>query len=175
MLALARAFTTSTPKPRRSVLFVWHTAEEKGLLGSEFFAARASVPMSSIVAMFNADMIGRNGGDTVFVVGPNAAPNGQSRRLGALVDSVNAASMRPLLFDRTWDDPEHPEHIYERSDHYSYAKQGVPVVFFTGPLHIDYHKVSDEPSRINYESLMRITSLLHDAGRAVANGSSPPK
>ena len=175
LLAIARAFATSSPKPRRSILFVWHTAEEKGLLGSEYFTTHSTVPMSSIVAQINADMVGRNTGDTVFIVGPNAAPNGQSRRLGAIVDSVNAAADRPLVFDRTWDDPAHPEHIYERSDHYSYAKQGVPVVFFTGPLHADYHRVTDEASRINYESLTRVTGLLYEVGRALAASSQLPK
>ena len=175
ILAIARAFASASPRPRRSILFVWHTAEEKGLLGSEFFTTHSTVPMMSIVAQINADMIGRNGGDSVFIVGPNAAPNGQSRRMGAIVDSVNATMPRPLVFDRTWDDPEHPEHIYERSDHYSYAKQGVPVVFLTGPIHADYHRVSDEASRINYESLTRISQLLYETGRAIANSTRLPK
>ena len=175
MLALARVFATSNPKPRRSILFVWHTAEEKGLLGSEYFTEHPTVPITSIVAQFNADMIGRNTGDTLYVVGPKAAPNGQSARLGAIVDSVNAASPRPLTFDRVWDNPEHPEKIYERSDHYSYARQGIPVVFFTGPLHADYHRVTDDATRINYESLARVTGLLYETGRAVANGSRPPR
>ncbi len=175
LLAIARTFTVSTPRPRRSILFVWHTAEEKGLLGSEYFSTHSTVPMASIVGQINADMIGRNGGDTVFVVGPSAAPNGQGRRIGAMLDSVNAAMARPLVFDRTWDDPEHPERIYERSDHYSYARQGVPIVFLTGPLHADYHRVSDDASRVNYESLARITSLLYEAGLAMANATRPPR
>ena len=175
LLAIARAFTTSTPKPRRSILFVWHTAEEKGLLGSSYFTTHPTVPITSIVAQINADMIGRNKGDSVFIVGPNAAPGGQSRRLGAIVDSVNAASPRPLVFDRTWDDPQHPEHIYERSDHYSYAREGIPVVFFTGPLHADYHRVTDEHTSINYESLTRITALLYETGRTIADATRPPR
>jgi hypothetical protein len=175
LLAIARAFATSQQKTRRSALFVWHTAEEKGLLGSEYFTGHPTVPIRSIVAQINADMIGRNNGDSVFIVGPNAAPDNQGRVLGWLVDSLNALQPRPLVFDRTFDDPAHPEHIYERSDHFSYAQHGIPIVFFTGPLHPDYHRVSDEPDRINYESLARITGLLYDVGRAIANRDRPPR
>lgn len=175
LLAIAKTFATSRPRPRRSVLFVWHTAEEKGLLGSEYFTSHPTVSIRSIVAQINADMIGRNSGDSVYIVGPNAAPDNQGRVLGGIVDSVNARLPRPLVFDRTFDDPAHPEHIYERSDHFNYAQQGIPVVFFTGPLHPDYHRVSDEPGRINYESLARITGLLYDVGRAIADRDRPPR
>ena len=157
------------------MLFVWHTGEEKGLLGSEYFTSHPTVPLKSIVAQINADMVGRNVGDSVFIVGPNSAPDNQSRVLGWIADSVNARQPRPLIFDRTFDDPAHPEHIYERSDHYNYAQKGIPIVFFTGPIHPDYHKVSDEPERINYDSLTRITGLMYDLGRALADRTAPPR
>ena len=175
LLAIAKAFASTQPRPRRSVLFVWHTGEEKGLLGSEYFTAHPTVSITSVVAQINADMIGRNTGDSVYIVGPNAAPDNQSRVLGWIADSVNARQPRPLVFNRVFDDPAHPEHIYERSDHFNYAQRGIPIVFFTGPLHPDYHQVTDEPQRINYESLTRITGLLYDLGRSIADRDRPPR
>jgi Zn-dependent M28 family amino/carboxypeptidase len=132
-------------------------------------------------------MIGRDAGPTehssppanaenlLFIVGPAAAPNNQSHVLGQIVDSVNAAEPRPFAFDREWDTPTHPERIYYRSDHYNYAKKGVPIVFLTSGLHEDYHKVTDEPSRIDYLKLARVATLLHDIAVAVANRRTRPR
>jgi Zn-dependent M28 family amino/carboxypeptidase len=173
LLAIARA--TARQPSRRSTLFIWHAAEEKGLLGSAWFAQHPTVPMDSIVALLNVDMIGRNGSDSLFIIGPRAAPNGQSARLGAIIDSVNAASSRPFTVDRTADDANHPEMLYQRSDHIHYAKRGVPVAFFTTGLHADYHDVSDEASRINYPKLARVTDLLLSVGRALGNDSRRPR
>ena len=168
LLALARAFQNG-PRPRRSVLFIWHTGEEEGLFGSEHFTSHPTVPLDSIVAQLNADMIGRNAPDSLYLVGPVAAPNGQSKRLGAIVDSVNAALPRPFLINREWDSPTHPEQIYYRSDHFNYARRGVPIVFFTSGLHEDYHRVSDEPSKIDYDKLARVDALLLAVGHAVGD------
>jgi hypothetical protein len=169
LLAIARTISQSAVKPRRSVLFVWHVGEEKGLLGSSYFVDHPTVPIDSIVAQINADMIGRNAPSLLYVVGPNVAPNGQSRKLGAVVDSVNAAQASPFVINREWDSATHPEHIYERSDHYNYARKGIPIVFLTTGLHDDYHKVSDEPGKIDYDKLARVTRLLRDITVAVGN------
>ena len=166
LLGVARAMHVG-PRPRRSALFVWHVGEEQGLLGSEYFAAHPTVPLDSLVAQLNADMIGRNARDSLYVVGPQAAPKGQSRLLGQLVDSVNAALRPPFLINREWDSPTHPEQIYFRSDHYSYARRGVPIAFFTSGLHEDYHRVGDEAAKVDYEKLARVARLLLDVGRAV--------
>jgi Zn-dependent M28 family amino/carboxypeptidase len=174
LLALARAFQQG-PRPRRSVLFVWHVGEEQGLLGSDYFAAHPTVPLDSVVAQLNADMIGRNAPDSLFVVGPRAAPKGQSRRLGEIVDSVNATLRPPFAINREWDSPTHPEQIYYRSDHYSYARRGVPIVFLTSGLHEDYHRVSDEAAKIDYDKLARVGRLLLEVGRAVGDGAERPK
>jgi hypothetical protein len=173
LLALARLFAQSPP--RRSVLLVWHVAEEEGLLGSEWFASHPTVPIDSIVAQINADMIGRNAPDSLHVVGPNAAPNGQSRVLGTVLDSVNQARARPFAIDRTWDSPTHPEQIYYRSDHYNYARKGVPVLFLTTGLHADYHQVGDEVSKIDFDKLARVASLMYESGRALANRPTRPE
>jgi Zn-dependent M28 family amino/carboxypeptidase len=162
-------------KPKRSSLFVWHVGEEQGLLGSSWFVDHPTVPIDSIVAQLNADMIGRNAPDLIYTVGPRAAPNAQSRRLGAIVDSVNAAAARPFAIDRTLDSPSHPEHIYERSDHFNYARKGIPIVFFTTGLHDDYHKVGDEPAKIDYEKMARVQKLLLEVGTAVGNSPRRPK
>lgn len=187
LLAIARALKASPEKPRRSVLFVWHTGEEKGLLGSAYFVEHPTVPIDSIVAQINADMIGRNGASTeagripadapnrLFIVGPGAAPNNQSRRLGAIVDSVNRTLPQPFTLDREWDSPTHPERIYFRSDHYNYAKKGIPIVFFTTGLHPEYHKVNDSPEKIDYTKLARVSNLLLDVGVAVANSDKRPR
>ena len=188
MLAVARAMQAA--RARRSALFVWHIGEEKGLLGSAYFTDHPTVPIDSIVAQLNADMIGRNGGptatfdsrvsgaameNTLYVVGPNAAPNNQSKALGAILDSVNAQSSRPMKLDHEWDSTTHPEKIYERSDHYNYAKKGIPIVFFTTGLHEDYHKVSDEAQKIDYEKMARIGNLLVALGETVANREARPR
>ena len=182
MLAIARAMRLQPPK--RSLLFVWHIGEEKGLLGSARFTTNPTVPIDSIVAQINMDMIGRRGGatakfdsrtqgqsaeNTLFVLGPNAAPNNQSRMLGAIFDTVNARQAFPLTIDRTFDSPSHPERYYYRSDHYSYAQKGIPILFVSTGFHEDYHKVSDEAGKIDYEKMSRIGSLLVEFGSALGN------
>lgn len=174
LLAIARAAARAPAHPRRSLLFVWHTAEELGLYGSLWFTEHPTVPLDSVVAMLDADMIGRNAPDSLYLVGPAAAPGGRSRLLGAIVDSVNAASPRPFAIDRRWDSLTDPEQMYFRSDHYNYAAHGVPIVFFTSGLHADYHQVTDEPSRIDYAKLARVTRLIWASGVAVANRVTRP-
>jgi hypothetical protein len=174
LLALARAFQQG-PRPKRSMLFVWHVGEEKGLFGSEAFTTTPSVPLDSIVAQLNADMVGRNGPDSLYIVGPGAAPNGQSSVLGAVMDSVNAAGATRFAFNREWDTTTHPERIYYRSDHFNYARKGIPIVFLTTGLHPQYHQVSDEAALIDYGKMERIASLMYRAGAALGNRASRPK
>ena len=162
------------PHTKRSLLFVWHTGEELGLFGSEWFTSHPTVPLDSIVAQLNIDMIGRNDPDSLYFIGPRSAPNGQSSVLGAIADSVNSASSRPFLINRDWDAPTHPEQLYYRSDHYNYAKHGIPIVFFTTGLHADYHKVTDSPDKIDYDKLSRVATLILRIGTAVANSPTRP-
>lgn len=188
MLALAKSLTTARPK--RSSLFVWHIGEEKGLLGSAYFVDHPTVPIDSIVAQLNVDMIGRRGGavatwdskvngasaaDRLYVVGPSAAPNGQSKVLGAILDTVNTRQLRPMQLDYEWDSPTHPERIYFRSDHFNYARKGIPIVFFTTGLHEDYHKVSDDPTKIDYDKMARVGGLLLELGTTLGNREARPK
>jgi hypothetical protein len=188
MMALARVMKTAPPK--RSMLFVWHAGEEKGLLGSAHFANKATVPIDSIVAHINMDMIGRRGGATakfnsgvegstaankLFVLGPNAAPDNQSKTLGAILDTVNNRQSPPLQLDYAFDSPNHPERYYYRSDHFSYAQKGIPILFFSTGFHEDYHKVSDEPGKIDYDKMARIANLLVDLGRTIADRETRPR
>jgi Zn-dependent M28 family amino/carboxypeptidase len=170
------------PRPRRSVLFVWHTAEELGLLGSDWFTRHPTVPRDSIVAQLNIDMIGR--GDATDEVG--RTKEGQpihggpaylqlvgSRRLstelGDLVEAVNRDDHHGLTFDYSIDADGHPANIYCRSDHYSYARYGIPVVFFTTGIHSDYHQVTDEPEYIDYAHMARVANLIEDVAVHVAD------
>lgn len=175
LLALARRFQGDVPHPRRSILFVWHGGEEKGLLGSAHFTSHPTVPIDSVVAQLNADMIGRNGPDSLYVVGPSAAPGGQSRVLGAVLDSVNGAMARPFTFNREWDSPTHPEQIYFRSDHYSYAQKGIPIVFVTSGLHPQYHKPGDEVGLIDFDKLAHVGNLMYDLTRALGDRATRPR
>jgi Zn-dependent M28 family amino/carboxypeptidase len=152
------------------VLFVWHTAEEKGLLGSESFTNQPTVPRDSIVAQLNMDMVGRNAPDSLFLVGSRRL----STELGDAVEAVNAAQPRPFLLDYSWDVPNHPERIYCRSDHYNYARFGIPVTFFTTGLHPQYHTVSDEVELIDFEKLARVTRLIGDVAFEISHRAARP-
>ncbi|HEX5831764.1 MAG TPA: M28 family peptidase, partial [Gemmatimonadaceae bacterium] len=154
-------------QPKRSVLFVWHAGEERGLLGSRYFGEHTTVPRDSIVAQVNIDMIGRGATSTdtkgggpgyVAVIGAGRL----STQLGRTVEEVNRASRAPLAFDFALDADGHPENLYCRSDHYNYARWGIPVVFFFTGLHGDYHQVTDEPQYINYPNYARVTRYVRD-------------
>jgi hypothetical protein len=175
LLAIARSMRLAPVRPKRSMLFVWHTGEEKGLLGSGWFTDHPTVPIDSIVAQLNADMIGRNAASLLYTVGPRSAPNNLSVRLGAVVDSVNAALPIPFAINRDFDSPTHPEHIFERSDHFNYARKGIPIVFFTTGMHDDYHAVGDDASKIDYGKMSRVASLMRDVATVVGNSVKRPR
>jgi hypothetical protein len=178
LLEVAEAVAAAPTAPRRSTLFVWHTAEEKGLLGSRYFTDNPTVPRDSIVAQINIDMIGRGGADDTPGGNPNYLLVVGSRRLstelGDLVEAVNRRRATRLAFDYSWDAPGHPQRIYCRSDHAMYARYGIPVVFFFTGLHGDYHQVTDEPQYIDYPHYAAITQHVHDVAVELANRASPP-
>jgi hypothetical protein len=179
LLEIAEAFATSSARPKRSILFVWHAAEELGLLGAEHFVANPTVPLDSIVAQLNMDMVGRGGATDIEGGGPQylqlVGSRRLSRELGDLVESVNARQPRPFRFDYAFDADGHPERIYCRSDHAAYAKHGIPVTFFHTGLHLDYHQVTDEPQYIDYDKLHATTRLIHDVAMELANRPARPK
>jgi peptidase M28-like protein len=178
LLEVAEAVATAPTPPRRSMLFVWHTAEEKGLLGARYFTDNPTVPRDSIVAQINIDMIGRGGAGDTPGGGPNYLLLVGSRRLstelGDLVEAVNRRRSQRLALDYSWDAPGHPQRIYCRSDHAMYARYGIPVVFLFTGLHGDYHQVTDEPQYIDYPHYANITQLVHDVAVEVANRATRP-
>jgi hypothetical protein len=173
VLEIAEAFAKSGVKPRRSLIFVWHTGEEAGLLGSRYFTDNPTVPRDSIVAQLNMDMIGRGGAFDIVGGGPTYLQLVGSRRLstelGDLVEAVNGAEPIPMRFDYTYDANGHPERIYCRSDHYEYARYGIPITFFTTGLHMDYHQLTDEPQYIDYEHARKVAQLVYDVALRVGN------
>ena len=173
VLEVAEAFAKGTVKPKRSILFVWHTGEEKGLLGSRYFTDNPTVPRDSIVAQINIDMVGRGAATDLQAGSPTYLQAVGSRRLstelGDLAETVNRGEPMPFTFDYTYDANGHPERIYCRSDHYEYARYGIPVVFLTTGLHGDYHQVTDEPQYIDYPHMARVGNLIFDLAKRVAD------
>jgi len=172
LLGIAKAFATG-PKPRRSVVFVWHAGEESGLQGSRFNADFPIVPLEKVQAVLNMDMVGRDDcnnleGDytnSLFIVGADRI----STDLHNVIVKTNVILPQPLTLDYELNDPLDPEGVYTRSDHYSYAGKGVPVGFFTTGLHPDYHKVSDSVDKILFPKMARIAQLVYQTGFSIAN------
>jgi len=180
LLEIAEAIQGMKVKPKRSTIFVWHTGEEAGLIGSAFFVNNPTVPMDSVVTGLNIDMIGRGraedlpggGPDFVGVVGSSF----DSKDLGEMVSSVNKKLDKPLALDYKFDSTvtwSGYNNLYGRSDHINYARAGVPIAFFFTGLHGDYHQVSDEPEFIDYPHFQKITSYIRDLTVEVANGPRP--
>lgn len=170
-LEIAQSLASGT-RPRRSILFVWHTAEEGGLLGSSWFADNPTVPRDSIVAQLNMDMVGR-GPDSLRGALPRAIQIIGSRRLstqlGEVVDAVNNARPTPFRIDYSYDTPRHPYNRYCRSDHYNYARRGIPISYFSRGYHEAYHMVIDEPQYIDFEGLAEVAGFVRDVAVAIAN------
>ena len=175
LMALAKAFSRGQ-RMKRSLLFVWHTSEEGGLSGSRYMADHALVPLAKVSAQLNIDMVGRNKCDdakeanTVYVVGSDRI----STELHNLNEDANAALPTPLTLNYELNDPADLESIYTRSDHYSYASKGVPIIFFTTGLHRDYHFVTDEVDKIEFPKMAKITALVYGTAARVANLDHQP-
>ncbi len=177
LLELAAHFQ-ATARPRRSLLFVWHTGEELDLDGSRWFVEHPTVPLDRIVTQVNVDMIGRGGAadmprgsdNYLSVIGPRRL----SSELARWVNETNAASATPLQLDYTFDADGHPENIYCRSDHARYASRGIPIVFFFTGLHGDYHRVTDEPQLLDYQHLALITGYISTLVTRIADHPTPP-
>jgi hypothetical protein len=167
VIELAEAFSQPGARPRRSLIFLTVSGEEKGLWGSEYFASNPPVPVKQMVAGINIDMIGRNWPDTIVAIGKEHSD------LGATLTRVNTAhpELRMTAIDDRW--PE--ERFYFRSDHYNFARKGVPILFFFNGVHEDYHAVTDSPDKINSEKEARILKLLFYLGQEVANSPKRPE
>ena len=170
LLAIARAFAKQPGK--RSALFVWHGAEERGLLGSRWHAEHPMVPKAQIVAVLNAEMMGRNSPDSASLLGVQP-PHRNSIALVTMALQANRETGKFLL-DSLWDRPTHPEGWYFRSDHLPYARAGIPAVMYSSNLHPDYHTPRDEAATIDIAKLTRMTLWIYRTGWLVANAKERP-
>jgi len=175
LMALPRAYALG-PRPKRSMLFVWHAGEENGRWGSLYFVDHPTVNLDRIVAQLNVDMIGRNRDDkaseanTVYLVGSDRI----SSELDQVAQAANQSLPKPLHIDYEFNDPADPEQVYVRSDHYSYASRGIPVIFFHNALHSDYHANTDEVSKILFDKMSRIAELIYATGVRLGNLDHAP-
>jgi Zn-dependent M28 family amino/carboxypeptidase len=184
LLAMAEALARSSIRPKRSVLFVWHAGEEKGLWGSRYFTDYPTIPLEKIVTQLNIDMIGRSKkeGDTdprnkelsgpneIYVIGSRM----MSTELGELTETVNKQYLN-LTYDFRYDDPNDPNRFFFRSDHYNYARKGIPIVFFFDGEHEDYHRPGDSADKIDYQKMEKIARTIYMTLWEVANLPARPK
>ena len=172
LVELARVLESGT-RPRRSILFVSHAAEELGLRGSAYFTDHPTVPRDSIAAELDMDMVGRGGVGDLPGGGPGYLELVGTRRLstelGDLIDSIGKKEPVPFRFNYDYDAPGNPLQYYCRADHYNYARYGIPSASLSTGEHLDYHQVTDEPQYIDYHQLARVTALVRDVALAVAN------
>jgi hypothetical protein len=184
VMSIAESFSKGQ-RPKRSILFIWHAGEEHGLWGSEYFSNNPTVPISSIITQLNIDMIGRyqNPGDEnhpqnkelpkpneIFLIGSKM----MSTELGELSEATNRGLLN-LSFNYKYDDPKDPEQYFYRSDHFNYARKGVPIIFYMDGSHADYHQVSDTIDKINFTEMEKVTRTIFATGWELANRPVRPK
>ena len=165
VVEMAQALSQLRPRPRRSIIFLTVSGEERGLWGSGWYVAHPERPLASTVADLHMDMIGRNWRDSIGVVGK------EHSTIGAAVDRVNAA--HPELGMRLVDDPWHGQ-FYMQSDHYSFARRGVPAIFLFNGVHPELHTPKDEMGLIDAEKAARIVRMMFYLALDVANTTAAP-
>jgi len=171
MLEIAERMA-SGPRPARSIIFHSHAAEEKGLLGSAWWTAHPTVPLDSVVAAHNMDMLGKGRVTDVQFGGPHTVQMLGSRRVspafGDMIDSLNAVRDEPMVIDYSWDRTNRLNRFC-RSDQVSYIRKGIPTTYFSTGYSRDYHMPTDEPQYINYELSARVARFVHDIALTAAN------
>lgn len=184
VMAMAEAFAKGAQRPKRSILFVWHAGEEHGLWGSEYITEKPPVPITQIITQLNLDMVGRakaSGDNTpankdlaesgeVFVVGSKM----MSTELGELSERVNNSYLK-LKFNYKFDDPNDPERIFYRSDHFNYARKGVPIIFYNDGSHADYHQPSDSIEKIDFQQMEKIARTVFATAWELSNRPTRPR
>jgi Zn-dependent M28 family amino/carboxypeptidase len=169
VLAIAEALAKSKTRPKRSILFVWHCGEEKGLWGSQYFTSFPTVDLKNVVAQLNIDMIGRSrkaddtnpknkdlsGENAIYVIGSQM----MSTQLGKTVADVNNSFLK-LTYDLRYDDPKDPNRFFFRSDHFHYAAKGIPIAFWFDGVHEDYHQAGDSPDKIDYQKMEKVSRTI---------------
>jgi hypothetical protein len=176
LLEIAEKFASE--KPARSIIFVSHTGEESGLLGSKWFTDHPTIPLTSIAAALNMDMVGKGRVDQVKFGGPTSVQTLGARRIsrqfGDIIDSVNATRGETMAIDRTWDISANPMNRFCRSDQVNYVKHDVPVTYFSLGYAEDYHQPTDEPQYIEYDHAARLGRFVHDIAWAIAQRKDRP-
>ncbi|HYY94270.1 MAG TPA: M28 family peptidase, partial [Pyrinomonadaceae bacterium] len=182
LITMAEAFAKG-PRPKRSILFVWHAGEEKGLWGSEYFTRFPTVPLNQVVAQLNIDMIGRSkkpgdtnpanrmltGPEEIYVIGSRM----MSDELADENEAVNRAYLN-IKYNYHYDAPNDPERLFYRSDHFNYAKHGVPIIFFFDGVHEDYHRPTDSPDKIDYQKMQSVARTIFILASELANAPTRP-
>jgi len=173
IMKIAQAFQNAAKNgngPKRSILFLHVTGEEKGLLGSAYYVKYPIFPLKNTVANLNIDMIGRvddahtNNPDFVYLIGSDKL----STELHEISEAINT-KFTNLTLDYTYNDDNDPNRFYYRSDHYNFAKNNIPIIFYFNGTHEDYHRPSDTPDKINYEVLAKRTQLVFFTAWELAN------
>lgn len=191
VLAIAEALAKSKIRPKRSVLLVWHAAEEKGLLGAEYFNKFPTVDIKNVVAQLNIDMIGRSkdpnnhipcdrpgrpcndelsGPNEVYMIGSEMMSSG----LAAIAKGTNSAYLK-MDYNYKYDDPKDPNRFFFRSDHFHYAQNGIPIVFWFTGVHEDYHQPGDHADKIDYAKMEKITRTIFMTMWKLAEANERPK
>ncbi len=169
VLSIAEALAKAPKRPKRSVLFVWHCGEEKGLWGSEYFNKFPTVDIKQVIAQLNIDMIGRSrkadntdprnkdlsDENSIYVIGSEM----MSSTLGSITKGTNSAYLN-LGYNYRYDDPKDTNRFFFRSDHFNYAVNGIPIVFWFDGVHEDYHQAGDEPQKIDYNKMEKVARTI---------------
>ncbi len=176
LLEIAEAFANGE-RPARSIIFHSHAAEENGLLGSQYWTAHPTLPLDSIVAAFNMDMVGKGRVTDVRFGGPYTVQMLGTRRIspefGDIIDSLNAVRSEPMVIDWYWDRTG-ALNRFCRSDQVSYVRKGIPTSYFSSGYSRDYHQPTDEPQYIDYEKSGRIGRFVHEIMSTIANRAERP-
>ncbi len=179
LLEMAEAFMKEEQKPSRSILFLWVSGEEIGLYGSSHYADNPLIPLENTIAAINLDMVGRVrtasdtgkimddnvsvlGGDTLGLIGGH-----QSEELLRMAEDLAAET--GMVCDYSYNDINHPQRLYYRSDHISFAIHDIPVLFYSTGIHRDYHQVTDIAEKINYEKLLKVSRYVYLLGYRLSN------
>ncbi|MEI6739062.1 MAG: M28 family peptidase [Gemmatimonadaceae bacterium] len=176
LLEIAEQFAAE--KPARSIIFVSHQGEESGLLGSRWFVDHPTIPLTSIVAAHNMDMVGKGRVEQVKFGGPTSIQMLGARRLsrefGDIIDSVNATRAETMAIDKSWDVTANPLNRFCRSDQVNYVLKDIPVTYFSLGYAQDYHMQTDEPQYIDYDHAARVGRFVHDIMMAVSERKMKP-
>jgi hypothetical protein len=173
VMELAKVFSAAKKDgkgPRRSILFMTVTGEEKGLLGSAYYVQNPVFSLENTVVNLNIDMVGRrdpqhkDSAPYVYVIGSDKL----STELHNVSETVNKNSTN-LIFDYTYNDPDHPERLYYRSDHWNFAKNNIPIIFYFDGIHEDYHRPSDEVDKIEFDLLTKRAQCVFYTAWEIAN------